>query len=93
MSEQPDFSGPEWDGIKRQLRQSMRRRQRLSDRSAEECGCECEELRAEVERLRADVAELLKACKLAAIGKPETGLERYVLGVLKEAIRKAEGGG
>ena len=59
MSEQPDFSGPEWADIKRQLRQSMRRRQRLSDRSAEEdSGCECEELRAEVERLRAEVAEL-----------------------------------
>lgn len=57
MSEQMDFSGPEWADIKRQLRQSMRRRQRLSDRSADE-DSGCEELRAEVERLRAEIAEL-----------------------------------
>lgn len=57
MSEQMDFSGPEWDALRREMRQWWVRQR--PDRSAEEDGvCECEELRAEVERLRAEVAEL-----------------------------------
>ena len=57
MSEQPDYSGPEWDVLRREMRQWWVRHR--PDRPAEEdSGCECEELRAEVERLRAEVAEL-----------------------------------